>query len=157
MRKLRNPFEALPGYFCFGCSSENHHGLRMTFFEDGDEIVSTWDPDPHFQGYINIVHGGVQATLMDEIASWVVFIKLKTGGVTSRLSSKFRRPVLVDEGPLTIRARLIRQSGRLAEIEVKLYNGKEVLCSESTVEYFILPEEKAVSTMNFPGVDAFYE
>lgn len=157
MRKLRNPFEDLPGYFCFGCSSDNHHGLRMTFYEDGDEIVSRWDPDPHFQGYINIVHGGVQATLMDEIASWVVFIKLKTGGVTSRLSSRFRRPVLVNEGPLTIRARLKEHSGRIAEIDVKLYNGKEVLCSESTVEYFVLPEDKAASTMNFPGVDAFYE
>lgn len=157
MRKLRNPFETLPGYFCFGCSTENHHGLRMTFYEDADEIISEWDPDPHFQGYINIVHGGIQSTLMDEIASWVVFIKLKTGGVTSRLSSRFRRPVLVNEGPLTIRARLKEHSGRIAEIDVKLYNGKGVLCSESSVEYFVLPEEKAVSTMNFPGVDAFYE
>lgn len=157
MRKLSNPFEALPGHFCFGCSAENHQGLCMTFYEDGDEIISTWDPDPHFQGYINIVHGGVQTTLMDEIASWVVFIKLKTGGVTSRLTSRFRRPVLVDEGPLTIRARLKEHSGRIAVIDVKLYNGKKVLCAESSVEYFVLPQEKAASAMNYPGVEAFYE
>lgn len=157
MRKLSNPFDTLPGYLCFGCSSKNHHGLRMTFYEDGDEVISTWDPDPHFQGYINIVHGGVQSTLMDEIASWVVFIKLETGGVTSRLSSRFRKPVLVDEGPLTLRARLKEHSGRMAVIDVKLFNAKEVLCSESTVEYFVFPPEKAASTMNYPGIEAFFE
>jgi len=157
MRKLRNPFDALPGYFCFGCSSDNKHGLRMTFFEDGDEIISRWDPDPQYQGYINIIHGGVQATLMDEIASWVVFIKLKTGGVTSRLSSRFRKPVLVNEGPLTIRARLKEHSGRIAAIEVKLFNGEQILCADASVEYFVLSPEKAATSMNYPGVEAFYE
>ena len=129
----------------------------MTFFEDGDEIISRWDPDPQYQGYINIIHGGVQATLMDEIASWVVFIKLKTGGVTSRLSSRFRKPVLVNEGPLTIRARLKEHSGRIAAIEVKLFNGKQILCADAIVEYFVLSPEKAATSMNYPGVEAFYE
>lgn len=157
MRKLRNPFDQLPGYYCFGCSQENHQGLQMTFYEDGDEIISTWNPEKHFQGYMNIVHGGVQSTLMDEIASWVVFIKLKTGGVTSRLNSRFRKPVLLSDGPVTVRARLKDNRGRIAEIDVSLYNGKGELCSESVAEYFILSREKAAETMNFPDSDAFYE
>lgn len=157
MRKLSNPFEKLPGYYCFGCSSVNHQGLRMTFYEDGEEIISTWNPDHHFQGYINIVHGGVQSTLMDEIASWVVFIKLRTGGVTSKLITKFRKPVVISDGPLTIRAKLVSKGSRLAEIDVKLFNGKGVLCSETTAEYFVFTPEKAAEQMNFPGVEAFYE
>lgn len=157
MRKLENPFDKLPDYYCFGCSSKNHHGLQMTFYEDGDEIVSTWDPEKHFQGYINIVHGGIQSTLMDEIASWVVFIKLKTGGVTSKLTTKFRKPVVISDGQLSIRAKVIGQTSRLAEIEVKLYNGKNELCSESIAEYFLLSREKASATMNFPSMEDFYE
>lgn len=156
MQKLNNPFDKIPGYNCFGCSSNNHHGLQMTFYEDGKEIVSTWDPDDHFQGYINTVHGGIQSTLMDEIASWVVFIKVQTGGVTSKLTTKFRKPVLVTDGRITIRAKLVSQTSRLAEIEVKLYNGKNVLCSESIAEYFLLSHEKAADAMNFPAMDDFY-
>ncbi len=156
MIKLENPFDKLPGYYCFGCSSKNHQGLKMSFYEDGDEIISNWTPDPHFQGYINIIHGGIQSTLMDEIASWVVFIKLKTGGVTSKLCTRFRKPLLVSEGPVTIRARLVSNTSRLAEIDVKLYNGKGILCSESVAEYFIINPEKAAKTMNFPRLDEFY-
>jgi len=157
MKKLRNPFDHLPGYYCFGCSTNNHNGLKMAFFEDGDEIVSTWMPDEHFQGYINIIHGGIQSTLMDEIASWVVFIKLQTGGVTSKLSVKFRKPLQVNEGPVTLRAKLIGKSSRMAEIDVKLYNRNNLLCSEALAEYFVLSQEKARETMNFPEMAEFYE
>lgn len=129
----------------------------MTFYEDGEEIVCRWNPDLHFQSYINVVHGGIQCTLMDEIASWVVFIKLKTGGVTAKLTTKFRKPVVVSDGEITIRARLLARQSRTAEIEVKLYNGKGVLCSESVAEYFVLSEEKAAASMHFPRVEDFYE
>jgi uncharacterized protein (TIGR00369 family) len=156
MKKLKNPFDKLPGYYCFGCSSNNPHGLQMSFSEAGDEIISEWNPEEYFQGYINIIHGGIQSTLMDEIASWVVFIKLKTGGVTARLTSKFRKPLVISEGPVTIRAKLIKHNSRIAEIEVKLFNGKGEFCAESIAEYFILSPEKAASTMNFPDIKDFY-
>lgn len=156
MKKLKNPFDQLPGYNCFGCSSNNHAGLQMTFYEDGDEIISKWMPDPHFQGYINMVHGGIQSTLIDEIASWVVFIKMKTGGVTSKLTTKFRKPLVISDGEVTIRAKVIEKKSRIVEIDVKLYNGKGVLCSESVAEYFLLTSEKAATTMNFPSTEDFY-
>ena len=35
-----------------------------------------------FAGFHDILHGGIQATMMDEIASWVVLVKLDTSGVT---------------------------------------------------------------------------
>jgi len=129
----------------------------MEFFEDGDEIVSTWDPVRYYQGFINMLHGGVQSTMMDEIASWVVFIKAQSGGVTSRLTSRFRKPVMLNEGPITLRASLVEQSRNIAEIHIKLFNGKDELCAESTAEYFILSSEKARKEMNFPGIEAFYE
>lgn len=157
MKKLNNPFNKLPGYHCFGCSDGNHHGLKMEFYVEGEEVVSTWTPGHHFQGYFNILHGGIQSTLMDEIASWVVFVKVETGGVTSRLSTRFRKPVYLDEGPVKLRARLKEKGSRTATIEVKLYNNKQILCSESEVEYFLLPPDKASESMRYPGVEAFYE
>ncbi|MFC2091104.1 PaaI family thioesterase [Bacteroidota bacterium] len=129
----------------------------MSFYEEGDEIICKWNPDAHYQGYINVLHGGIQSTLMDEIASWVVFVKLKTGGVTSKLTTSFRKPVQIDSGELTIRARCKEKRSRIAFIEMKLYNGKGVLCSESIAEYFLLSEEKARASMNFPAVEDFYE
>ena len=157
MKKLKNPFAEEPTYYCFGCSPNNHHGLRMEFYEDEDEIVSTWDPENHYQGYVNTLHGGIQSTVMDEIASWVVFVKLKTGGVTSRLTARFRKPVMVDKGPITLRAKLVEQNRNLAKIQVYLYNAEGVLCAEALAEYFVLSQEKAREMMKFPDPESFYE
>ena len=29
----------MEGYNCFGCSPDNEAGVRMEFYEDGDEVV----------------------------------------------------------------------------------------------------------------------
>ncbi len=103
-RKIRNPFVKLPGYNYFGCSPGNPFGLHMTFTEEGDEVVSNWDPEEKFQGYFEILHGGIQAALMDEISSWVVYVKLKTAGFTSKAEVRYHKTIYIDNGPLTIRA-----------------------------------------------------
>ena len=85
MRKIINPYEKLEGFECFGCSTKNNIGLNLDFFEDGEYVISRWKPRIVLQGYKGILHGGIQATLLDEVASWVVYVKAKTAGVTSRI------------------------------------------------------------------------
>jgi acyl-coenzyme A thioesterase PaaI-like protein len=155
MIKLKNPYAGYPEYNCFGCSPHNPFGLHMEFFKEGDEIISTWTPGENFQGFHDILHGGIQATMMDEIASWVVFILLETAGVTYRLQTTYRKPVRISNGPITLRARLKGQNRRTASMEVNLLDGKGVRCSESLVEYFVLPREQAEKEMHFPGKEAF--
>ena len=155
MIKLENPYADKPGYSCFGCSPANPSGLQMEFFKEGDELVCKWDPGEHFQGFHNILHGGVQATMMDEIASWVVFVMLDTAGVTYQLNTRFRKPVLISKGTITVRATLVRQEKRIAEIEARLYDGEDTLCAESQANYFVMPRDKAVQDLHFPGREAF--
>lgn len=78
----------MDGYHCYGCDPNSPQGLRMEFYENGDEIVSVWHPRPEYQGWVNTLHGGIQATLADEISSWVVFRKFQTSGVTSVLCTE---------------------------------------------------------------------
>ena len=92
MRKLTNPWESLSGYNCFGCAPHNGAGVKMEFYEDGDEIVSVWQPKSQFQGWLNTLHGGIQSVLIDEICAWVVLCKLQTTGVTSKMETRFRAP-----------------------------------------------------------------
>ena len=78
MKKIINPWEGLDGYMCFGCAPNNPLGLHMEFFEDGDDIVAFWKPQGTYQGWLRTLHGGIQTTLMDELAGWVVLRKLQT-------------------------------------------------------------------------------
>ncbi len=156
MIKLKNPYAGFPEYFCFGCSPHNDAGLRMEFYEEGEKIVSRWDPDHHFQGFHDVLHGGIQSTMIDEIASWVVFVKLETAGVTYRLNVKYRAPVKISKGTVTLQAELSEQRHNIATIRVELLDGEGTRCSEGVVDYFVLPDERARKEFHFPGKEAFY-
>lgn len=56
MKKIINPWKDMEGYNCFGCSPDNEAGVRMEFYEDGDEVVSIWKPRPEYQGWLNALH-----------------------------------------------------------------------------------------------------
>ncbi len=155
MKKINNPFLDRPGYRCFGCSPANAIGLHMHFYEEGDMVVSEWEPRPEFQGYDNVLHGGIQATLMDEIASWTIYVKASTGGVTRRLETKYRHPVFTDRGSLTLKARVTSSARRIVTVAVQLFDHEGKLCSEGEVDYFTFPEDMARDKLNYPGRDAF--
>ena len=109
MKRIFNPWEGMEGYHCYGCDPHSPQGLRMEFYEDGDDIVSVWKPRPEFQGWVDTLHGGIQATLADEISSWVVFRKFQTSGVTSRMEVRYHKPIRTTGGRIVLRARVEEQ------------------------------------------------
>ena len=55
-----------------GCAPLIEDGLKLEFYEDGEEIVCLWMPEARFQGWVNTLHGGIQATMLDEICACVI-------------------------------------------------------------------------------------
>jgi len=151
MKKIINPWEGLEGYMCFGCSQKNPNGLHMEFYEDGDDIVAYWKPLDEYQGWLNTLHGGIQSTLMDELAGWVIVRKLQTSGVTSKLDAKFIKSISTKEPRITIRGRIKEQKRNAVFIEAEIYNAKEELCSRADLVYFIVPTERATEEFHFCG------
>ena len=125
----------------------------MEFYEDGDEVVSIWKPRPEYQGWLNTLHGGIQSVLLDEICGWVVFRKLQTGGVTSKMETRFRKSISTNDTHLVLRASLREQKRNIAIIEARLYNSMGELCTEATCTYFTFPQEKAEKEMCFHHCD----
>jgi uncharacterized protein (TIGR00369 family) len=157
MRKIRNPFKGLEGYNCFGCSPDNSSGLQLSFTEEGDELVSVWTPKTYFQGYQNILHGGIQATLMDEIASWVVYVKLDTSGFTSNMNVRYLKPVYASDTKLTLRASVKELRRNLADIEVSLFDSNQILCAKAMITYFTFSKEKTTGRLYSPTHQEFFE
>ncbi len=158
MIPIHNPFNKLNSYHCFGCASRNDKGLNMTFLLDeiNQEVICNWNPKDYLQGYFNILHGGIQATLIDEISCWAVYILLKTAGVTSRIDIRYRKAILVNEGPLTIRARVVNFEKKLATIQTTIYNSKGDKCAEGDAQFFTYTEEMARTKLHYPGYEAFF-
>ncbi len=157
MIKLNNPYAKLEGYNCFGCAPENKNGLQLVFYEDGDDVITEWQPEHIYEGFHNVLHGGIQATLMDEIANWVVVVKTETSGMTVELNTKFHKAVMIEDSkPITIRARLTEKDRKKAHIHAQIYNFAGELCSESNVVYYLFPPQVAARKLYYPGRAAFY-
>ena len=149
MKRIINPWRGMDGYRCFGCDPRSEQGLRMEFYEDGDRIVSRWKPRPEFQGWVDTLHGGIQATLADEISSWVVFRKFQTSGVTSRMEVRYLKPIHTSEDHITLQATVVRQRRNIVDIEVKIFNSQDQLCTEALCIYYLFPKEKAHEEFHF--------
>lgn len=149
MKKISNPWAGREGYMCFGCSPANANGLHLEFYEDGADIVATWQPDGRFQGWLDTLHGGIQCTLLDEVAGWVVMRKMNTSGVTSRLNTRFLKSIPTTEAQLTVRARLRAIKRNLAFIDAEIYDGAGQVCARAEAIYFTVSREKAESQYHF--------
>ncbi len=156
MKKILNPYVKVKGYNCFACSPNNENGLQMTFVEQGDYLISEWMPKGFMAGYNNILHGGIQATLMDEIASWFIQVKMKTAGVTSNMNLRLKRTVQTNQGPLKLRAWLKEVRRNLVDVNVELINSDGKVGAEGVITYYTFSQEIAREKLNFPDPDDFF-
>jgi len=150
MKKIKNPYSKLETYNCFGCSPKNPIGLHLNFVLEGDEVISKWTPSHNYEGWHNILHGGIQATLMDEIASWTVLSFLKTSGFTIKMNIQLHKNVLISDGEIMLKAKLKNKKLNLATIETQIFNSKQELCTEGEFVYYVYSQEIAKQRFHFP-------
>ena len=104
---------------CFGCGSRNARGLKLRFEVDEEQQVihTRWTPTKQFQGYADIVHGGIIALVLDEMMGNLLW-KLKRPAVTAELTVRFHRPAYVGT-PISCEAYVKEERGRLSWMEAK--------------------------------------
>ena len=155
MKDIKNAYAEIGEYQCFGCSPYNEKGLRMEFKLDGDEVVSIWNPKSWFDGWIGVVHGGIQATLLDEIGGWIVTSVLGRAGVTSQLNVKYLKPLKSNKGKISIRAKLLSFKHNIASIRAVILNNEGVCCAEGNLQYYCYSEKVSKEKFMYPGKERF--
>lgn len=152
-KKIVNPWGDLPkeDYNCIMCSPYNPKGLHLSFYEDGDYVLTRWIPTKDYEGWTGVLHGGIQATLIDEVTGWTVLRKLQTSGVTTRMNVKYKKPV-PSRGtmPIEVRCKVAEVKRSFAILNAELLVGGEVY-TEAELTFYCFPKEKAVSEYRFSG------
>lgn len=151
MKKIKNPYigDEAEGYNCFACAPHNSKGLKMQFYEDGDEVVCQWLPTSDYCGWINTLHGGIIATLMDETCGWFISRKYQLSGMTTNLNIKYKNPIPIDGvTPIDIRASLKEKRHSFVIMECSVTRNGEV-CTTAQVTFFCFSKEKSLSDFRF--------
>jgi acyl-coenzyme A thioesterase PaaI-like protein len=117
---------------CFGCGPSNDKGLRIRSFEEGDELICEWRPQPHHLAFENVLNGGICGALLDCHSNWTAAMHLmkKSGAthppytVTADFHIVLKRPTPMDV-PLHLRAHVVESTDDRATVEATLEaNGK---------------------------------
>ena len=154
-RPIPNPYTRSERYNCFACSPDNAAGLKMRFSLAGERVISKWQPQPEFEGYPGVVHGGIQATLADETAAWLIHAVLGTAGVTREMNVTYHQPAKSEDSPFRVEARATEASSKRATIEVAITGASGTHFTSVRCEYVLFREEVARRRLGFPGAEAF--
>lgn len=112
---MEEKLELIDDRYCFVCGEKNPYGLRLKFDLEGDILKTRFKPDKKYQGYKDIVHGGIIGIILDEMIvnlPWKLGMKVVTAEYTVRL----KKPVSVGE-EVEFTSRILENKGRLLIVE----------------------------------------
>jgi acyl-coenzyme A thioesterase PaaI-like protein len=133
---------------CFICGLENPVGLKLRLFQVEPGVIETAYTAPdHFQGYPGVLHGGIVATILDEVSG-----RAQMGDpskprfmFTGKLEVKYRKNVPTGK-PLKIIGRAGKTKGKMAESWAGIYDQDGTLLAEATTLLIDVPNELLDST-----------
>ena len=92
-------------------------------------------------GFQNIAHGGITATLLDEIGAYALGLKYKMFGFTLSANVLFHRPVPV-ETEIYLKAIVIDRQENIVQTHAEILNANGEILAECSSEWKILTPEK---------------
>ena len=124
---------------CFGCGHQNDRGLKLVFTRTGKHTVeSSYEAAAHWCGAPDIVHGGIQAAMLDEVMGVAGLCGFDdepdedVNLVTVDFRLRYRRPCPAGE-TLLLHGELERIEGRDVFVtgEIRNASGKVVTSAEA--------------------------
>jgi uncharacterized protein (TIGR00369 family) len=108
---MSTPLKVKSSEFCFACGRANESGLRMAIAPTEDGCHAVFTPARRHEGFADTTHGGIVATLLDEIVVWACRMR-GYDVVTAELTIRYKRPVPINQ-PVEVTGRIVREHGRL--------------------------------------------
>jgi len=117
---------------CFVCGDKNQCGLKARFFaQDDGSVKSSYVVEQRFVGYTDILHGGVLASLLDEVMIKAVLNEMKLA-VTASMEIKYKMPVYVGQ-KIDLIGRILKKKHRIFWTEGFAHVNGNMVASSSAI------------------------
>jgi uncharacterized protein (TIGR00369 family) len=120
---------------CFVCGEHNPIGLRQRFHTDGQRVRARFTPRPEHAGFKGVIHGGILATLLDEIMVWACAVNARQFGFCAEMTVRFQQPATPGQ-ELSVEADLVaNRRGRIFEAKAEVRDASGDLLASATGKY----------------------
>lgn len=137
---------------CFVCGESNPIGLKLRFQTDGRIVQTRFHPGPAHVGFRQTVHGGLIATLLDEIMVWACAVRTGRFAVCAELTTRFLHPIRPGDEVVASGELLLNRKNRIFETRGTLRNPSGRICAEAAGKYLpIKPAELSELAADFVG------
>ena len=130
---------------CFGCSPTNAQGLQLRFWVSEQGCFTQCTIPDHLCGFDGLVHGGIIATLLDEVAAWTIIAHLGRIGVTREMLTRFLKPVPTNT-ELVVEGRVINHDERSADLHSTIRSADGTLLAEGESKW-VLPRLSTIASL----------
>lgn len=120
--------ELVDDHYCFACGMKNPEGLRIEWKVEGDRTTAEYAPEKKFQGWKDIAHGGLLATLLDEAMTRLAWIA-RGGALTAEMTVRYLKPAPIGK-KIYIRGEITGENRKIVEMRAVLSSdpeGREVI------------------------------
>lgn len=127
---------------CFVCGESNPLGLKLRFHTDGRVVTTRFTPLAEHIGFKGVVHGGLIATVLDEIMVWACAVQTKRFAFCAELNVRFVNPLAPGEEILVTSELVEDRRNRIFETRGSVQTVSGKLLAEGTGKYIpIKPEQ----------------
>ena len=120
---------------CFVCGESNAIGLNLRFDTDGRIVRTRFTPRPEHIGFKQVVHGGIIATLLDEIMVWAMAVETKRFGYCAELTVRFLKPLRPGEEVFAFAELVANRRDKIFEAKGEIKNQAGEILSTATGKY----------------------
>ena len=120
---------------CFVCGESNPVGLKVRFETDGRIVQARFRPRPEHVGFKQTIHGGLIATLLDEIMVWACAVQTRRFAFCAELNVRFLNPVRPEEDLIAVGELASNRRDRLFEAKAELKNEAGIVLASGTGKY----------------------
>ncbi|MDR2884641.1 MAG: PaaI family thioesterase [Deferribacteraceae bacterium] len=136
---------------CFICGESNDVGLKCRFFtNETGHVYLTPTVQPHYCGFMSVVHGGIQTAMLDEAMGWCGFTQGESEELyfTREINVKFKRNV-PPSVPIFIETSLTDIKRGFAYTEGSIRDESGTVMTTATGIFVPIPKVKMAETSNF--------
>ena len=130
---------------CFVCGESNDRGLRLRSRLTNGRVILEYTTQKEDVGYKHIVHGGIAATLLDEVMTWAAIVASSKICVAAEMTTRLRKPLEVGVA-VQAEAEVKKVTSRLILTEASIIDADQTVYITASGKYMPMPRESVELT-----------